>query len=518
MPLGDEKHKLIYDEMVNILGTDYISDDPAVTQAYSRDFWAVGVPRRQSPEFVVLPGGTEDVQQIVRLANRCNFPFSVIASGLLFPLIVARRPYWCLVDTKRMNRLEIDAKNMYAIVEPYVSQAQLQAEAMKTGLYMGVAGCGAQTSSLGNHVFYGVQHTAYRTGFASRNILGVEWVLPNGEILRTGSLANPGSGYFWGEGPGPDARGLMKSMLGHCGALGIITRMAIKLYPWPGPPVLPTEGVVPNKKCELPPEKFKWCLFSYPSLAQAIEAMYEIGKAEIGAILFHWPPLYFNWYWAKSREEYWSTWLQEYWQKNVKKCVAVCLWGWASEKQVEYEEKVVKEIIEDTGGKLIADEVYQKWVPYAANNWLRDTNAPRWIRMGGYTSTVVGLDTLDDALRTFSSAAWELLDKYTPPVLDNDHSDRVDSYDFGHFACASTDFLHEKTDEACQAMVAMAREITTQDMNDQIIEFTGSLSPADRIGAAFANFHLILAKIKEVLDPNNVANPARFINMEKIRQ
>jgi len=171
----------------------------------------------------------------------------------------------------------------------------------------------------------------------------VEWVLPNSEILRTGSLANPEAGYFWDEGPGSDARGLLRGALGHWGASGVITKIAIKLYPWPGPPVLPTEGMAPDKKCQLPTERFKWYLFTYPTLSQAIEAMREIGKSEIGGILHSWPPVYYNWWWAKSFEEYWSTWIDKYWQRNVNNCVAICLWGFASEKQVEYEEKVLKQ-------------------------------------------------------------------------------------------------------------------------------------------------------------------------------
>jgi len=211
MPLGDEKHELIHNELVNILGCDFVSDDPAVTEAYSRDFYAVSVLHGRSPEFVTLPGSTQDVQQIISLANRNQFPFSVMGSGLMFPLIRAVKPYWCMVDLKRMNRLEIDEKNMYAIIEPCVTHAQLHAEAVKKGLHMGVGGAGAHTSSMANHLFQGIQLTAYRTGFAARNILGLEWVLPNGEILRTGSLANPRAGYFWGEGPGADTRGLVKS-------------------------------------------------------------------------------------------------------------------------------------------------------------------------------------------------------------------------------------------------------------------------------------------------------------------
>ncbi len=517
MPLGDEKHQLIYEELVNILGAEYVSDDPAVTEAYSRDVWAVSILRKRSPEFVALPGSTDDVQRIVRLANRYKFPFSVIGSGLLFPMIGARKPYWCLVDPKRMTKIEIDEKNMYAIIEPCITHAQLHAEAMKIGLHMGTPLCGSQSSSLANYVHQGMHGTAYRTGFGTRNILGVEWVLPNGELLRTGSLAVPGGTYWWGEGPGPDARGLLRANMGHFGALGIITKIAVKLYPWPGPSVFPTEGVAPDKKSELPPERFKWYLFTYPTLERAIETMREIGKAEIGGLLHHWPTLIFDLFWAKSKEEYWSTWVEEYWQRNVKNSVVVCLWRFTSGKQIEYEEKVLRQIIKETGGKVIPDEVYQRWVPYAANDMIRCSNACRALRPGGYGADLVSFDSLDDVLRVFP-AAFELLDKYTPPILDCDHADWVSSYDLCHFASAEIDFPHEKTDEGYQAVLMRSGELIAQDMKEQVIELSSYIAPANRTGSTFANFHLILAKIKDALDPNNVANPTRLINMEKMKE
>ncbi len=271
---------------------------------------------------------------------------------------------------------------------------------------MGTPEAGSQASNLANHVFQGLQGTSYRTGYAPRNILGVEWVLPNGDILRTGSLALPGAGYYWGEGP--DARALLRGASGHFGALGIITKMAIKLYPWPGPKLFPTEGVTPGKKSELPQQRFKWYLFTSPTFETAIEAMREIGKAEIGGILHHWPPAYFAYWWAKSKEEYWNTWLDGYWQKNVTNCVSVCLWGFASKKQVEYEERVLKQLIKETGVKLIPDEVYERWIPYAANNWIRDTNGCRMIRpSGSFTGNIISCDTLDDCQRSFQ-LGWGL--------------------------------------------------------------------------------------------------------------
>ncbi len=100
MPSGDDKHKLIYQELVNILGTDYVSDDPAVTECYSRDFYAASVLRQRSPEFIVLPGSTEDVQQIMRLANRYQFPYSIFSTGLLLAAYSAAKPYWCMIDPR----------------------------------------------------------------------------------------------------------------------------------------------------------------------------------------------------------------------------------------------------------------------------------------------------------------------------------------------------------------------------------------------------------------------------------
>jgi len=515
MPLGDEKHKLIRDELANILGVMYVSDDLAVMETYTRESQAPGFATRRRAEFIVMPGSNEDVQAIVRLANRYKFPYSTLGSGLAMAVTAAVKPYWCIIDTKRMDRLKIDERNMYAILEPYVTHAQLHAEAMKRGLHMGTPEAGSQSSNLANHVAYGMQGTAYRTGFAPRNILGVEWVLPTGEILRTGSLANPATGYYWGEGPGPDARGLLRGLVGHIGTLGIITKMAVKLYPWPGPQVLPTDGVAPDKKCELPRERFRWYLFTYPTFEKTIEVMYEISKAEIGAVLHNWPPVYFNWWWAKSREDYWKSWIDEYWQKNTMHCVAICLWGFALEKQVEYESKVLQQIIEETGGRLVPDEVFERWVPYTANNWIRDTNGCRMMRVGGgYSTNNLTFDSIDEAERVFL-LSWEILDKYTPPFLDSDHPAWVAPYDLGHYALAETDFPREKTDENDGTLAKTIAETGMECVKGQIVNGL-TVAAAHRFGPAFANFHLILARIKKSLDPSNVANPTRIIDIDKV--
>ncbi len=517
MPQTDSKHNLIIRELVLVLGEDFVSDDPGVTEAYSRDFYAGSYTARIKPEFILMPGTAEDVRRVVALANRYRFPFSVIGSGMLFVLSGAAKPYWAIIDTKRLGGISIDARNMYAVIEPYVTHAQLQAEAMRHGLYTGVPEAGAQASSLANHVFQGLHGTAYRTGYAARNILGFEWVLPHGEFVRTGSLAGAGASPYWGEGPGPDLRGLLRAAAGNLGALGVVTRMAVKLYPWPGPRTFPVSGLTPEKTSQLPPERFKWFLINYPTFDAAIEAMYEIGKAEIGALLHRWPPAYFNWWWAKSKEEYWQTWVSEYWQRQVPHCVSVCLWGFTSEKQLAYEETVLHEIRRETGGTPMPDEVCERWVSTCANNWIRDTNGCRMMRpAGSFATNMIAYDTLDNC-RPSLDVGWQATDKYSPPILDSGHSDWVLAMDFCHFATAEVDFPHEKNAEDCRQAVLSAREVLWSGIEAGLVEFTTCVVPADRTGPAFFDFHLILARLKDALDPANVANPTRLINMEKIK-
>ena len=123
---------------------------------------------------------------------------------------------------------EIDEKNMYAVIEPLVSLAQLHAEANKRGLYIGSPEASAQSSAVAGHLFQGMWGVGYRLGVAYRNILGIEWVLPNGEILRTGSFSQDSDNGFWGEGPGPDLRGMLRGYAGAMGGVGRATSCHVR--------------------------------------------------------------------------------------------------------------------------------------------------------------------------------------------------------------------------------------------------------------------------------------------------
>src|SRR4030042_1179815 len=133
--------KEIYQALEDIVSPENISDDPALLDSYRYPLTATAIhigpyfgkftPRSQA---VMLPGSTEEVQAIVRLCNKYKIKFkasSTFWSAMGYPSDEGA----IQLDMRRMDRIvEIDEKNMIAVVDPNVIGAVLQAEAMKVGL------------------------------------------------------------------------------------------------------------------------------------------------------------------------------------------------------------------------------------------------------------------------------------------------------------------------------------------------------------------------------------------------
>ncbi len=513
-----ERHDEIFKAFETALGEGNVKDNPATVNAYFGD-WLPPKILGQSvpPEFVVLPNGTLETQAVVKICNRYKIPFIPVGSNQWSLTSAPNRPNTVLIDCKRMGQIqEIDEQNMYAVVEPLVSLAQLHAEANRRGLYIGSPEASAQSSAVAGHLFQGMWGVGYRLGVAYRNILGLEWVLPNGEILRTGSFSQDAGCGFWGEGPGPDLRGMLRGYAGAMGGVGVVTRMAVKLHPYPGPKEWPCEGHIPNQISILPEDKFKWYIVKYESLEDAINFMYEVGKAEIGGVVQKWPTVYYIWWWANSNEEYWETWKKRVFQDNVKNAVGVCLWGFTSDKQVDYEQRVLQDIIEETGGKLIPKEVYDMWVPRTANNWIRDTNGSRMMRPSG---TFLALRLPTDTLRysiDVVKTGYEWVDKFSPPILDSDGPDWIGGYDFGHFGFGETDFPVEKTPEALGDLMEKLLGMTKEDLQNGLENGVGPFlgGAYHQMAGDVFNYGDLLKKIKKAIDPNVISNPPHNIPVE----
>ena len=212
------------------------------------------IPFSPRPKAVLLPSTTEEVQKILQLCNKYKIQFKAQSTGL-GPWNNVSSDNSIILDLRRMNKIiKIDEKNLYAVIEPYVSGAQLQVEIKKYGLNCHMPGAGPQVSPLASATsMNGPGFTSPSTGHSARNVLGVEWVLPDGEIMRLGSygLKNEPD-WNMGDGPGPSLRGIMRGWAGAKSGIGVFTKVAVKLFPYPCDATFNVTGHSPDYGFEIP--------------------------------------------------------------------------------------------------------------------------------------------------------------------------------------------------------------------------------------------------------------------------
>lgn len=504
--------KEAYDVLESIVGAEYVSQDPVDTEAYRPGPGGlegdVGVTKvmAKTPACVIMPRTTEEVQMIVKVCNRFKIPFTPVSSMNWAGRAAVYAPDAILIDLKRMDQLEVDEKHMYAIVGAGVIYSQLQAEALKRGLYTTVSGGGGQTSVVANHLNLGVSPLNYRTCTASRRILGTEWVLPDGELLKLGTLALQDD-PFWGEGPGPDLRGIIRGHSpGWFGSMGVVTKMAVKLFPFQPERLEPT-GVSPDTALMLPVKRMKWINFTMPSRESVIEAMYQMGLAEVGAAATKVPLLWRSLAKAKSKEEFWELWTKES-EESVSKThvLRVLLIGYASEEQLEYEEQVLMDIVKELGGEARPTRPTDE-------SWIKNADpAGMWLMTGGYMSVEFNVETLEHGVKQGAALA-ELQRKYTPPIMST-YGDPgwFQTGELGH-----TDYSEFITyydpDEGTNSFDLWVVDVIKENIRKGF--WSGLLAPQNSMyltGPAYGpNYHLWMQKIKEEFDPNNISNPPGLI-------
>ena len=235
----------VYQALANLVGKEYVSNQPEELYIYSFD---LGTAEPCRPQYVVSPRTTEHIQDILRLANREKIPVVPLGGGLSLAGLAVPLKGGILLDLKRMDSIiEVNEKARYAVVECGVSQGQLTSylEKYYPRLTHSEPGAPPAATIAGNVMIHGQGDLAQPYGFNSDLVNGLEVVLPAGEVCHFGSIAI-GAGWFTNH-PLPDV-GLF---LGWCGTTGIITRLSIRLFPAKrlrgvGTFVLENEDLVPE--------------------------------------------------------------------------------------------------------------------------------------------------------------------------------------------------------------------------------------------------------------------------------
>lgn len=186
----------------------------------------------QSIPAAVAPENTEQVQAVLKVATQFGIPLWPISCGKnhSYGGPAPRMPGTVVLDLNRMNKiLEVNVESGYALVEPGVSYFDLYRHIQEKGykLWLDVPDPG-WGSVLGNALERGVGYTPYGDHFMMQ--CGMEVVLANGEVVRTGMGALPGNNTWqlFKYGFGPYLDGIFTQS-----NFGIVTKLGIWLMPEP---------------------------------------------------------------------------------------------------------------------------------------------------------------------------------------------------------------------------------------------------------------------------------------------
>jgi glycolate oxidase len=211
----------VVEELKKIVGPANLFTAPEELLAYSHD----ATQQQAIPWAVARPATVREVADILLLANRERVP--VVPRGAGTGMSGGSVPVCggIVLSLERMNRiLEIDEENLIAVVEPGVITGDLQREVESRGLFYPPDPASHDISTIGGNVAEcagGLRAVKY--GVTKDYILGLEVVLPTGEIIHTGArTVKSVAGYD-----------LTKLIVGSEGTLGIATKIIVKLLPLP---------------------------------------------------------------------------------------------------------------------------------------------------------------------------------------------------------------------------------------------------------------------------------------------
>ncbi len=496
-----------YRVLEDIVGSEHISSDPVLCEGYRSGPGGYesgsGYERVMTrvPGCVILPRTTEHVQKIVRVCNRYGIPYVPYATGFYGPRSHPQVRNALIIDLKRMNDVEIDEKHLSVTVGPGMVYSPVQEEAMRRGMYTCVGGGGAQVSIIANMLSYGMSPLSHRMGLAQRRILGTELVLPDGDIVRMGSLA-AGDDGFWGEGPGPDLRGILRGFTGLGGCLGIVTKMTLKLLPFQPERLVP-EGVSPNTGLRLPEKRLKWLNVQIPTKEALVQAMHEIGEAEIAGAVTKVPLFWRAIAKAQSKEEFWEIWSKEG-EESVKNfhILRILLIGYTSEEQMAYDEKVLMDIMGPLGGKVRATKPTDE-------SWIKNADsAGMWLLSGSYMSIEYIVDSLSHAVSQGPMLAGvkKRFEKWFTP--DYGDSGWFQGSDLGHQGYSEYLVYWDQDEDTTGVDHFYTETIKANIKNKFYSALLGPYQPLFLTGPKFGpNYHEWLLRLKNAFDPHWVCHP-----------
>jgi len=208
-------------ELAAIVGEAHLRLDEESRATYGVD----ALRRGHAADAVVLPGSTTEIAAIAKLCHETRTPLVARGAGTGYTGGAVPVAGGVVLSLERLNRiLEIDEANLLAVVEPGVITGDLQDAVERVGLWYPPDPASLRLSTIGGNVAENAGGPrAFKYGVTRQYVLGLEAVLPTGEIVRTGGRTVKNVvGYD-----------LTQLLIGSEGTLAIITRITLRLVPKP---------------------------------------------------------------------------------------------------------------------------------------------------------------------------------------------------------------------------------------------------------------------------------------------
>ena len=204
-----------------IVGDGHVRTDDESRVAYGTDALKRGYPA----DAVVTPASTAEVAGVVQACAALGVPFVPRGGGTGYTGGAVPLHGGVVISMERMNRiLEIDEQNLLAVVEPNVITSDLQDAVERIGLFYPPDPASLKQSAIGGNVAECAGGPrAFKYGTTKKYVLGLEAVLPTGEVIETGGkVVKSVVGYD-----------LTQLLVGSEGTLAIITKIILRLVPKP---------------------------------------------------------------------------------------------------------------------------------------------------------------------------------------------------------------------------------------------------------------------------------------------
>jgi glycolate oxidase len=208
-------------QLVELLGADVVSDAPEIVEAHATDKWFAS----HAPDVVVFAESTEHVSKLLKFASANQIPVTARGAGYGYVGGCVPSHGGIALSLARMKRIkEINFADAIAIVEPGVITAELQARVREQKLFYPPDPASKKDCSLGGNVATNAGGPrCLKYGVTRNYVVGLEVVLANGDVLRTGGRVHKNKTGF----------NLVGLFVGSEGMLGVVTEITLKLLPLP---------------------------------------------------------------------------------------------------------------------------------------------------------------------------------------------------------------------------------------------------------------------------------------------